>query len=439
MVAGSLILAACGSSSKGTSSATTAAGSSATTAGTGSNPTTGGAGNTASDTGITPTTIKIGYITSFTGVSDAGFCPDGFGAAQARVDVLNNAGGLNGRQIQMVTVDDLSTPAGDLAAAQNLKAQGVFAVIDYSSFTFGGYKVLQPAGIPVTGWSFDGPEWGQEPNSNMFSYLPPYSTTWNGQYYYPNYSGKFLASIGSKKPAGFAYGISPSSQASIKVIYPGASQTGLSKCYANYSVPFGGVDFTADVLSVKNAGCDSVSGSFVDASDDAMSTVVTQAGLTNVQKLWYTGYDSNTLSTPATKAAFEGSYFETNIIWDTSNPPVGRHARQSGQVRPEIQGRQSSGLRYLGSYIATDLMIQGLQQAGQNPTRKIFIRNLRQVTNYTAGGILPSPTSFANFGTPQMIPASNCTNFVQLKNGQFVNADPGGKPVCASTVTFPAG
>jgi branched-chain amino acid transport system substrate-binding protein len=439
VVAGSLILAACGSSSKGTSSATTAAGSSATTAGTGSAGTTGGsAGNTASDTGVTPTTIKIGYITSFTGVSDAGFS-DGFGAAQARVDVLNNAGGVNGRKIQLVKVDDESTPAGDLAAAQNLVAQHVFGVIDYSAFTFGGYKVLQQAGIPVTGYAFDGPEWGVEPNSNMFSFLPPYSTAWSGKYYYPNWTGKFLAAIGSKKPAGFAYGVSPSSQASIKVIYQGAAENGLSNCYANYSVPFGGVDFTADVLQVKAAGCDSVIGSFVDSSDQALATAVTQAGLTNVKKLWYTGYDSNTVSTAATKAAYEGSYFENTVIWDHSNPPVGAMLDNLAKYDPGFLPTSIPDFGTWGSYLAADLMIQGLQGAGQNPTRKTFISNLRQVTNYSAGGILPSPTSFANFGTPQMIPATNCQNFVQLKNGQFVNADPGGKPVCASTVTFPAG
>ena len=91
-----------------------------------------------------------------------------------------------------------------------------------------------------------------------------------------------------------------------------------------------------------------------------------------------------------------------------------------------------------GSYIAADLMIAGLQGAGQNPTRQSFISNLRQVTNYTAGGILPSPTSFANFGTPQMIPQSVCDQFVQLVNGNFVNANPGGKPVCAPPIKFPA-
>jgi branched-chain amino acid transport system substrate-binding protein len=428
LVTSGLVLAACGSSSKSPSS---------TTAPSGAATTTGSASNTASDTGITPTTIKLGYITSVTGVASSAFA-DGEGGAQARIAAQNAAGGVDGRQIQLVALDDQSTPSGFGSAAQAMASKGVFGVIPYSSFTFGGYKSLQQAGIPVTGDSFDGPEWGQEPNSNMFSFLPPTSTAWNNTYYYPNYSGKFLQAIGSTKPAGFAYGISPSSTASIKAIFAGGSQTGLTKCYENLSVPFGGVDFTADVLAVKQAGCDSVTGSFVDASDLALATAVGQAGLTNVKKLWFTGYDSNTLATPAAKAAFEGSYFQNTIIWDSSNPPVGTMLANLAKYDPKYTAGELPDFGTWGSYLSADLMIKGLQLAGQNPTRKAFISTLRGVSSYNAGGILPSPTSFANFGTPQMIPATNCTNFVQLKNGAFVNANPNGKPVCASTVSFPA-
>jgi len=370
-------------------------------------------------------------------VSSSNFA-DGPQGALARFNAENAAGGVDGRKIQMITVDDTSTPAGNLAAAQRLIADGVFAVVDYSAFTYGGYKVLQKAGIPVTGWSFDGPEWGIQPNSNMFSYLPPISTAWGGYYYYPNYTGMFLKAIGADKPAGFAYGISPSSKASIQVIYEGASQSGISNCYANYSVPFGGVDFTADVLSVKNAGCNAVVGSFVDASDEAMATEISQAGLTNVKRLWYTGYDSTSLGSQAIKQAFNGSYFETNLIFYPSTPPIATMLSNLSTYDSSFKtgGIPDFGLQ--GSYIAADLMIKGLEVAGNNPTRQTFISNLRQVTDYTAGGILPSPTSFAYFGTPQMIPQSNCQQFVEMVNGTFVNASPGGKPICAPPIKFPA-
>jgi branched-chain amino acid transport system substrate-binding protein len=315
--------------------------------------------------------------------------------------------------------------------------KGVFGVIDYSPYTYGGYSVLQMAGIPVTGYAFDGPEWGAQPNSNMFSYSPPVATPYNGQYIYPDWTGVFLHDIGVKKPAGLAYAISPSSQASIKVIFAGASAHGLSSCYQNYSVPFGGVDFTAAVLSIKNAGCDAVIGSFVDASDVALSTAVKQSG-SKATQMYFTGYDQTTLSSPTAKAAFEGDYFLTLTIFDPSIPAAATMLNNLKQYAKGYQPGTIPDYGMQGSYIAADLMIKGLEVAGQNPTRKSFISNLRQVTNYNAAGLLPSTTSFTNFGTAQMIPPTSCNHVVQLKNGQFVIADPGGKPVCAANVSFKA-
>jgi len=435
VAASGMVLAAC-SSSKNSSSATTTAstsgGSSATTA-------SGSGANTSSDVGVSPTTIKIGYITSVTGVASSTFS-DALGGAQAAVSAANATGGVDGRQIELVSLDDQSSPAGFNSAASAMTTKGVFGVIPYSSFTFGGYKTLQQAGIPTVGYSFDGPEWGVEPNSNMFSFLPPQGTAWSGQYHQYNLAGTFLQSVGVKKPAGFAYGISPSSQASIKVIFAGASQTGLTQCYANYSVPFGGVDFTADVLQVKNAGCDAVVGSFVDASDQAMATAVSQAGLTNVKKVFFTGYDQNTLATQAAQTAFNGSYFPNTLLFDPSIPQINTMMQNLAKYDSSYKAGAIPDFGTWGSYISAQLMIYGLQKAGQNPTRKAFISDLRQVSSWDDNGLLPSPTQFTNFGSPAMLPPTACEYVVQLQDGKFVNAVQGGKQtVCAGLVTFPAG
>jgi Periplasmic binding protein len=150
-------------------SPTTAGGSTATTGSTGGS-------NTASDTGVTADTIKIGLITALTGVTSSNEVSTP-SAVEARFDAQNAAGGVNGRKLQLVTIDDQSTVAGDLTAAQNLVQQKkVFAVIGYSSFLFRSAKYLNGQGVPVVGSAFDGPEWGQQPYSNTFSYNPPAST-----------------------------------------------------------------------------------------------------------------------------------------------------------------------------------------------------------------------------------------------------------------------
>jgi branched-chain amino acid transport system substrate-binding protein len=425
-----MVVAGCGSSSKTGSSATTgAAGSSGSGAG-GST-----AGSKASETGVSATTIKIGYISSLTGNASSTFA-DGPAGALARIDAQNAAGGLDGRQVQLVSVDDESTPTQDATAARDLINKGVFGVVDYSPYTFGGARVLSQAGVPVTGYSFDGPEWGQPGSENMFSYQPPISSSWNGKYHYYNTAGMFLASIGAKKVGGLAYGISPSSQASIKAIFAGAGQSGLSGCYQNYSVPFGGVDFTAAALAIKGAGCDALVGSFVDASDVALSTAIKQAGIA-AKQLYYTGYDASTLASPAAKQAFDGDYFQSQVLFDRSNPGVATMLDNLAKYDRSFAAGSLPDFGLFGSYISADLMIKGLEKAGQNPTRKSFISNLRTVTDYNAGGILPSPTPFTNFGTPQMLPPTSCEYYVQLTKGQFVPMS-GGKPVCAGLVTFNA-
>jgi ABC-type branched-subunit amino acid transport system substrate-binding protein len=232
-----------------------------------------------------------------------------------------------------------------------------------------------------------------------------------------------------------AYGISPSSQASIKAAFASAAGHGIKNCYANYSIPFGGVDFTSAGLAIKNAGCDGVVGSFVDSSDVGLSTAVKQGGI-NAKQLYFTGYDQTTLQSAASKQAFEGDYFSNYVLLDPSLPANQAMYAAFQKYVPGYHAGDLPDFGLLGSYLATDLMIKGLQVAGRNPTRKSFIQNLRTVTDYNAGGILASSISFAGFGTPEMIPQTGCMYFVQLKNGQFVNASPDGKAICANRISY---
>ncbi|HLG67314.1 MAG TPA: ABC transporter substrate-binding protein, partial [Acidimicrobiales bacterium] len=73
--------------------------------------------------GATPknSPIVIGYITSITGNASSTFA-DGPGGAQARVDLQNAHGGVNGHPLKLVVEDDQSSVSTDLTAAQDLVA-----------------------------------------------------------------------------------------------------------------------------------------------------------------------------------------------------------------------------------------------------------------------------------------------------------------------------
>jgi branched-chain amino acid transport system substrate-binding protein len=125
------LVVACGGTSTTTTAAgtaTTAAPSTATTAAT--TPTTAaGPATTAATTATTaaagPATgepIKIGVIGSMTGTAAPAF-PAIQKGYQLEVDNLNATGGINGRPIELITVDDKSDPATAVSVATKLITQ----------------------------------------------------------------------------------------------------------------------------------------------------------------------------------------------------------------------------------------------------------------------------------------------------------------------------
>src|SRR5689334_15524236 len=73
----------------------------------------GGGGQSSSDP------IKVGLIADITGPAAQGeeYTTKG---AQARIDALNDAGGIKGRKVELVVGDTASSPQGTLTAARKL-------------------------------------------------------------------------------------------------------------------------------------------------------------------------------------------------------------------------------------------------------------------------------------------------------------------------------
>jgi len=391
----------------------------------------GASGLTASATGVTSSTISIGYITSLTGIASSTFA-DGAEGAMARIDQQNAAGGVDGRKLKLVVKDDASNLTTDATDAAEL-AGSTFGVVDFSAFTYSGAPALQKAGAPVTGDEFDGPEWGEQPYSNMFTFGPPSYTTYGGKYYTYTDVGNFMKSIGVTKLSNLAYGISPSAVTAAKNAAYAAGKAGISNpdCYNDYNVAFGSTNFTADALAIKQDGCNGVSSPMVDSSDVALAAALQQGGSSNVKQVYYTGYSQDVLS-GAANAAFQNAYVVAGINFTT--PSAGTKSMLNA-FRKYIPGYTGAipDLGLYGSYIATDMMIKGLELAGKNPTRPAFISNLRKVTNYTASGVLPTTVSFGHFGTVAMFPKTSCTYMVQLKGKKFVVAG-GGKLICGKLI-----
>jgi ABC-type branched-subunit amino acid transport system substrate-binding protein len=390
----------------------------------------------ASGAGAAKSPILLGYIGDFTGVSSSTFA-DGLGGAQARIDLQNAQGGVDGRKLKLVSFDTQSTTTATATATNELvSVDHVFGIIEDSAFFFAGAKIAQQAGIPVTGYGIDGPEWFDQPNTNMFDVVPSTSSgPLGGVTYAYTTRPAFLKAKGVTHFGILGYGISPSSTKGVEGEVYAAKQIGLSVCNENLSIPFGGVDFTAAVLELKSDNCNGYDTSFEDASDIAIGQAVKDAGLSMKAQLMTEGYDNDVLDSATARAAIQGDYFDSLINFSAPNAATQTMLGALKKYDNGFTGIPDLGL-YSG-YLSADLMIFGLQHAGASPTPASFIKNLRKVDAYTAGGILAAPTTFEHFGTSAMLDKSDCEYFVQLEGTKFVVAN-GGKPFCGKLLAVPA-
>jgi branched-chain amino acid transport system substrate-binding protein len=411
-----VLAAGCGSSSKSSTPAT-----SATTVSSSS-------GTSAKATG---SPITIGYISDLTGVASSTFA-DGPGAAQAIIDATNAKGGVNGHPLKLVVKDDASTTTGNATAAEELvQSDHAMVILDYSSFAFAGAPYLAKAGIPVIGSAFDGPEWADYPN--MFTWAVPAESPIHGTYYTYTNLGNWLKDVGATSFGGLGYGISPSSTLSIVAAEKSASAEGIRTCYTNNTVSFGAVNFATDVLQIKGSNCGSIAGSFVEASDLALSTAMKQGGLGGVKQIYFTGYDAATTATAADSAAFTGDYVDAA---ESFSPPNAAGTAFLNTIK-EYDKSYPGGIPdfgALGSAISAQLAVYGLSLAGANPTSASFTKALRGVSSWNDNGLLPSPIGFTGFGTAAMFPQTACLYVEQWTGSTWVTYH--NAPVCGTRIAF---
>lgn len=94
--------------------------------------------------------IRLAAIYAVTGVAAEQNAPSLQGVKNA-VAELNRQGGLLGRPVELLVLDNLSTPIGSLDAAERARDRGVAAIIGaaWSSHSLAIAQVAQAAGIPM--------------------------------------------------------------------------------------------------------------------------------------------------------------------------------------------------------------------------------------------------------------------------------------------------
>jgi branched-chain amino acid transport system substrate-binding protein len=410
IVAAAAAIAACGSSS-GSHSANTGASTGATT-------------------GATSSPITVGLLTTLTGPAAAQF-QGNLQGAQARIDLQNAQGGVNGHSINLVHADDQTNPqAASTGMSDLVQNKHAFAIINLSDFTAGGaYRIPQQAGVPVVGFPSDGPEWGQQPNTNMVSMAGNVPSSGIGGVVNTLYP-EVAKMVGAKNMAVLTIGGEPASVQGGQSFVKAAKVAGVKVGYTNYSLPIGTVDVTSTVLAMKQAHVDGFNSGLLVNTNLAILTTARQAGLNLRASLLPGGYSQDLLSQPAAVQAAQGAIF-TVFQRPVSEPNAATKTEQNAFATYEhFTGVPSLG--WTAGWVSADLLIAGLKAAGANPTHTTLLNALHNLKGYDAEGLLPAPidVSLANFGKA---PAQECDWFVQLKGSAFVSLN-GGKPICGSTI-----
>jgi branched-chain amino acid transport system substrate-binding protein len=299
-------------------------------------------------------------------------------------------------------------------------------VINNSSFAFLAREFLLDAGVPVIGGGYDGTYYGEPGNENIISALgngfPLQGVTYDGL-------PKLMKKMGASKVAAVAYGVSASSTAAAQNLQKFAvPAAGLEAVYTNTTVDFGSTDVGPVVLGIKNSGADAVYLPLVAASNFAIVTGLAQNNVDMKSIVLATGYGQDLLDNPISDTLGE------NVVLAQGWAPVELKTKATKQFQADLkkyagyEGVPDFG-QYTG-YIDCELMILGLQEAGENPTRQGFIDGLRELGAYDQAGLSCQPDgvdiSLEGYGTAA---PTACGWFVQVEDGKFVLFPKNGKPI----------
>ncbi|MGP0032743.1 MAG: ABC transporter substrate-binding protein [Acidimicrobiales bacterium] len=370
-----------------------------------------------------PAPYKIAMITSLTGPGASEFSTSAAGF-NARIDLQNAEGGVNGHKIQGIVIDDQTSPAVVVTAVQDALSKGVIGIVSDSPLFFEAAKYPQEQGVPVTGGFFDGPEWGEQPYTNMFA---SDEGSVNPKYPVNTGIGVFMKSHGGTVVCSYGYSISPSSLRSAYGTVLSFEHAGGKDGELDTSVPFGSVDMTTEALLAKQKGCNAFYAGLDDNSNYALATDLAQDGVKPKVVIFPTGYEPSVINSPAWRDV-QGDYFDT-AFRPFQLPNAGTQQMKSAlQKYAHFTSSEFPSFNEYESWLGADLMIKGLQLAGKNATQAGVIKALRHVKAYNGNGLLPTTINYSTiFGHD---PAKSCGWYLRATKTGFVPVST--QPICGT-------
>lgn len=370
-----------------------------------------GVSHAANSAGVFNNRIVVGALASETGPLPADFAPVVTGA-EAYFDMVNSAGGVDGRRIDLAyKLDDQSSPSIDASQARTLVDEDhVFAVVAVATPSFSGAGYLAANDVPTFGLAVN-PQWTDGPSlfGNNGSYVDFTS---------PQIQPVFLAQQHQAHAAAIlAYNVAQSKQG-CQGAENGFERYGIPLVYEDLSIPAPASDLHADVTRMKQAGVDMIVSCLDLSGDILLAQTMQQEGFTRPTQLWYDGYDQSALAQYGSQ--MQGVYFfEPNVPFEVTelNPGVypGMDLFQQ-TLRRYFPGTAPSEAALAG-WTGADLFVTGLSSLGRDVTRSRLVSAINHISSFTSEGILaPVDWTLAHSASGPI----NCSAFIQVRGTEFV-------------------
>jgi branched-chain amino acid transport system substrate-binding protein len=365
--------------------------------------------------GVTSTKVSVGAIVSQSGPLAADFKPY-LSGVNAYFDMVNAAGGVNGRQISLAyPLDDASNPNTDITDAQTLvQADHVFAIVGVSTPFFNAHSYLKTTPTPVFGYA-TGNVW-----AGPKTFFADYGSVLNF-----NSSIPFFAYVAKQTRSTHAAVIAlgyPASQNECKGAIKGLTHYGIKVVFHNVNESIGANwNLVANQLRLAHAN-------MVVNCMDVNSNVGLSNGLASYSlhpvQVWLDGYDRSVLA--AHSANMQNVYFilqhipfEAAGIYPTAYPGLNLYFKEMAKYG--FSGDAYSDVALMG-WESANLFTRGLRAAGKNPTQQSIVAALNKIKNDTGGpaGGVTSPTNWTIAHTGNTSPA--CETFVKVQGSSFALA-----------------
>ena len=324
--------------------------------------------------GVTAASIKIGQSAPLTG-SNAELGQDIRNGALAYFKKINDAGGVNGRKIELVSLDDGNTVQRSGENTQKLVDEGVFALFGYASAT-----LSRPA-LPIV-------------EKNKVPFVHPFT-------------GADPMRVFDK----FVYNIRASYADELEKIVDHFAPLGVKRfAIVYYDDVVGRENLTAVDRALKKRSYETVSHA---AFKDRVKPDI-EGGVKAVAKgqpdviILTTLYKHTSDFIKAAQKEGVGAQMASNsfpgasplqkelgkdgpgVVIATVVPPFSKGTipivSEYRAAMEKFSGKKEFSFTSLESYIGAKVMVEGIKRAGAKPTREAFMHAMDAMSNYDVGG-----------------------------------------------------